>query len=86
VPWRLDALSLDGQELTLRYERGVCDRFDHVMTDERPEAVTVTVLAIRDQPNQACAAGVVAGSATVRLVAPLANRKLLRGPVRAIGP
>jgi hypothetical protein len=86
VPWRLEAVSLDGRELTLRYERGVCDRFDHVLATERATAVTLTVFAIRDQPDQACAAGVVVGSAKVRLVAPLGSRKLLRGPVRAIRP
>lgn len=86
MPWRVEALSLDGQELTLRFERGLCDRFDHVQAAERAEAVTVTVFAIRDQPKQACAARAVAESAKVRLVAPLGNRKLLRGPVPAVRP
>jgi hypothetical protein len=86
VPWRLERISDDGRRLSLRYERGACDRFERARVAERARAVTVTVLVTNDHPERACIMVLAVGRTQVRLRTPLGGRPLLHGPVTTLKP
>jgi hypothetical protein len=86
VPWRLERVSGDGRVLTLRYERGACDRFERTRTQEGERAVTVGVLVTNPHPERACIMVLAVGRTRVRLLAPLRPRRLLHDPVTTVRP
>jgi hypothetical protein len=86
VPWRLERASRDGRVLTLRYERGACDRFERTRVQEGERAATIGVLVTNAHPERACIMVLVVGRTRVRLRAPLRPRRLLHDPVTTVRP
>jgi hypothetical protein len=86
VPWRLERVADDGRRLSLRYERGACDRLERAQVAERERAVTVTVLVTNDDSERACIMVLAVGRTQVRLRTPLGGRRLLHGQVTTVSP